>query len=132
MSKLILRRPWPSRQLIGNYTTLGFILHTCVNVIYVFISERADQSHRGCVRYRLAWSGELAPPHRLNYNDLRHLVHSVAQHEEPTIVVRAHAVVVALAPLRAIVLADKMILVVPEGADALLYLLQTHMSGEWK
>jgi magnesium transporter len=72
----------------------------------------------------------MSVPHSLNYNDLRHLARSVAQHEEPTIVVRAHAVVVALAPLRAIVLADKMLLIVPEGADSLLYLLQTHMSGK--
>jgi len=63
----------------------------------------------------------------IHYYDLRYLENQFNAHEEPMILVRKHAVVMSLSPLRAIVTADRIILSVPDGADALLYMLHEHM-----
>jgi Mg2+ and Co2+ transporter CorA len=63
----------------------------------------------------------------VQYHDLRHLESQFNVHEEPTVLVRRHAVLVSFNPLRAIVTANKILLIVPNGADALLYLLHEHM-----
>ena len=52
-------------------------------------------------------------------------------HEEPMILVRRHAVIISLSPLRAIVTADRTILSVPDGADALLYVLHDYFHGTY-
>jgi hypothetical protein len=46
------------------------------------------------------------------------------------ILVRKHAVLISLSPLRAIVTADRVILSVPDGADALLYILHDYLNGQ--
>ena len=51
-------------------------------------------------------------------------------HAEPLIMVRKHAVLIALSPLLAIVTADRVILSVPDGADSLLHILQDLLLGE--
>ena len=63
----------------------------------------------------------------IHYFDLRYLENQFNAHEEPMILVRKHAVVMSLSPLRAIVTADRIILSVPDGADSLLYMLHEHM-----
>lgn len=65
----------------------------------------------------------------IQYHDLRYLENQFHTHEEPTVLVRKHAVLISLNPLRAIVTADRMILIVPDGADSLLYLLHDYMHG---
>ena len=63
----------------------------------------------------------------IQYHDLRHLEHQFNPHEEPTVLLRRHAVLMSLNPLRAVITADKLVLIVPNGADSLLYLLHEHM-----
>ena len=65
----------------------------------------------------------------VQYHDLRHLETQFNVHEEPTILIRRHAILISLNPLRAIITANKILLIVPKGADALLYLLHDHMHG---
>jgi hypothetical protein len=88
----------------------------------------------------LAGSGESTPTsssrgrflggaREVQYHDLRHLETQFNVHEEPTVLIRRHAVLISLNPLRAIVTAGKILLIVPKGADALLYLLHEHMHG---
>lgn len=57
-------------------------------------------------------------------------MHQLDTHEEPMILVRKHAVLLSLSPLRAIITADRVILSVPDGADALLYILHNYLNGE--
>ena len=66
----------------------------------------------------------------IQYHDLRYLENQFHSHEEPTVLVRKHAVLISLNPLRAIVTADRMILIVPDGADSLLYMLHDYMHGK--
>ena len=66
----------------------------------------------------------------MQYHDLRYLENQFHTHEEPTVLVRKHTVLISLNPLRAIVTADRMILIVPDGADSLLYMLHDYMHGE--
>ena len=65
----------------------------------------------------------------LQYNDLRYLMNQFHTHEEPMILVRKHAVLISLNPLRAIITADRLILVSPNGAESLLYILHDYMKG---
>lgn len=64
---------------------------------------------------------------RLQYRDLRRLEYQFNPHEEPMVMVRKHAVIFSFTPLRAIVLADRLLFVVPNGADSLLRMLENHM-----
>jgi len=65
----------------------------------------------------------------LRHRDLRRLEYYYNMHEEPSILVRRHAVVVSLDPIRCVVMANKMIVIVPDGADHVLELLQKHISS---
>jgi hypothetical protein len=51
------------------------------------------------------------------------------QSEEPVILSRKHAVLISFSPLRAIVMADKLMMIVPKGADSLLYLFQENFQS---
>lgn len=65
-------------------------------------------------------------------NDLLHLVHDV-RNEEPILLIRRHAVIINFYPIRAIVLADKLIMVIPKFVeDELTQLLQEIMNGNTK
>ena len=73
-----------------------------------------------------------APPkstdiREIQYYDLRYLENQFNAHESPMVLVRKHAIIISLSPLRAIVTADRIVLSVPDGADALLYMLHEHM-----
>eukprot|EP01041_Mallomonas_annulata_P009202 gene9202-19080_t len=68
---------------------------------------------------------------QLRIRDLRRLELSLdSQEEEPAVLVRRHAVLIALDPIRSVVMADKVVLIVPPGADSLLTILEKHMK-EW-
>jgi hypothetical protein len=60
----------------------------------------------------------------VNYRDLRRLEYKMYPGEAPCILVRRHCVLFLFDPLRAVVLADRLLLVVPDGADSLLHLLE--------
>lgn len=72
-------------------------------------------------------SGVLAG--QLQYRDLRRLEYEFTPQEDPTVLVRRHAVLVSLDPLRAVILADRLILIVPDGADNLIELLTKQMQA---
>jgi hypothetical protein len=75
-------------------------------------------------------SGTSRSIREIQFHDLRHLENQFHTHEEPTVIVRRHAVLISLNPLRAIVTADRLILIVPDGADSLLYMLHDYMHGK--
>ena len=63
----------------------------------------------------------------VRYRDIDRLspVHSAL--DAPSILVRRHAVLLLLDPLRALVVADQLILIVPEGADKIMSVLDTYL-----
>lgn len=63
----------------------------------------------------------------LRLQDLRHIQDQFSIHEEPTLIIRRHSVVLSLNPIRAIVTCEKLIVIVPDGADSLLLLLHDHL-----
>jgi len=67
----------------------------------------------------------------LQHRDLRRLDFHYNAEEEPIVIVRRHAVLIAFDPLRAIIMADRMIIIVPPGADSILNTLQEQMRA-WK
>lgn len=67
---------------------------------------------------------------KLRLHDLRNLEERFAVHDEPSIRVRRHVVLISMNPIRVVVLAGKAILIVPDGADSLLFLLQDHIHGK--
>ena len=67
----------------------------------------------------------------LQHRDLRRLDFHYNAEEEPIVIVRRHAVLIAFDPLRAIIMADRIIIIVPPGADSILNTLQEQMKA-WK
>lgn len=63
----------------------------------------------------------------MQLRDLRRLEYLFTPQEEPAIFVRRHAVIISLDPLRVVVMADRLILIVPDGADTLIQLLSNQM-----
>lgn len=66
----------------------------------------------------------------LQHRDLRRLDFHYNAEEEPIVIVRRHAVLIAFDPLRAIIMSQRIIIIVPPGADTLLSKLKENMN-EW-
>ena len=64
----------------------------------------------------------------LRIRDMRWL--ELNYQHDPTILVRRHATLVALDPIHAIVMSDKLLLIVPPGADSMLDLIRIHINRE--
>lgn len=127
---------------------LALLVHELVAKIEVKVVDREGESFRGDYSDRSSTAspiigmpaysttgspGEITQRNKIHdireiqYYDLRYLENQFNAHEEPMVLVRKHAVIVSLSPLRAIVTADRIVLSVPDGADALLYMLHEHM-----
>lgn len=63
----------------------------------------------------------------IRLKDLRRLDYQFNSDEEKSIIVKKHCVLFAMDPLRAIVMSDVVILVVPAGADSLISMLEQSM-----
>eukprot|EP00600_Ochromonadales_sp_CCMP1393_P000073 CAMPEP_0174982286 /NCGR_PEP_ID=MMETSP0004_2-20121128/16409_1 /TAXON_ID=420556 /ORGANISM="Ochromonas sp., Strain CCMP1393" /LENGTH=824 /DNA_ID=CAMNT_0016234221 /DNA_START=61 /DNA_END=2535 /DNA_ORIENTATION=+ len=66
----------------------------------------------------------------LRLRDLRRLDFQFNPNEERSVLIRRHAVLFAMDPMRAVVMATKLILIVPEKAEALVDILERYMK-EW-
>lgn len=71
----------------------------------------ADGTH---VTYRERLGGYLHP------RDMRRLVFPFSVSNEPELIVRRHVMLLNFDPLRAIVLRDRLLILVPDGADSIL------------
>lgn len=65
----------------------------------------------------------------LHPRDMRRLVTPFSSTNVPVFMVRRHAVLLILDPLRAIVLRDRLLLLVPDGADEILNHLESRLRG---
>ncbi len=65
----------------------------------------------------------------LHPRDMRRLVTPFSATNEPVIMVRRHVMLLNFDPLRAIVLRDRLLLLVPDGADAILIQLERRLRG---
>lgn len=63
----------------------------------------------------------------LRHRDLRRLEYSYKPVEEPAILIRRHVTLISLDPIRAAVMNDRMIMIVPQGADTLIEMLLQHL-----
>ena len=68
----------------------------------------------------------------LHPRDMRRLVTPFSSTNEPEIIVRRHVILLNMDPLRAIVLRDRLLLLVPNGADAILEQLEKRVRGGLK
>jgi hypothetical protein len=75
------------------------------------------------VPYREKLGGYLHP------RDMRRLVTPFSASNEPELIVRRHAMLLNFDPLRAIILRDRLLVLVPEGADSLLMILEQRVRG---
>jgi len=73
------------------------------------------------VTYRERLGGYLHP------RDMRRLVTPFSASNEPALIVRRHVMLLNVDPLRAIVLRDRLLVLVPDGADSILQTLSTRM-----
>jgi CorA-like Mg2+ transporter protein len=75
------------------------------------------------VTYRERLGGYLHP------RDMRRLVTPFSTSNEPELIVRRHAMLLNYDPLRAIILRDRLLVLVPDGADSLLAALEQRVRG---
>ena len=68
----------------------------------------------------------------LHPRDMRRLVTPFSSTNEPEIIVRRHVILLNMDPLRAIVLRDRLLVLVPDGADAILEHLERRVRGGLK
>ena len=66
---------------------------------------------------------------KIQHRDLRRLEYSFNPLGEPAVLIRRHAVLVSFDPLRAVVMADRLIVIIPDGADQILELLEKNLNG---
>ncbi len=66
----------------------------------------------------------------LRLRDLRRLDYQFNPNEEKSVLIRRHAVLFAMDPMRAVVMTNRLILIVPSGADSLISILDKYMKGE--
>eukprot|EP00538_Stauroneis_constricta_P012946 CAMPEP_0119550220 /NCGR_PEP_ID=MMETSP1352-20130426/3765_1 /TAXON_ID=265584 /ORGANISM="Stauroneis constricta, Strain CCMP1120" /LENGTH=586 /DNA_ID=CAMNT_0007595993 /DNA_START=91 /DNA_END=1854 /DNA_ORIENTATION=+ len=65
----------------------------------------------------------------LHPRDMRKLVTPFSASNEPELIVRRHAMLLNFDPLRAIILRDRLLILVPDGADSLLVELEERVRG---
>jgi magnesium transporter len=65
----------------------------------------------------------------LHPRDMRRLVTPFSSSNEPTLMVRRHVMLLNFDPLRAIVLRDRVLVLVPDGADSILITLEKRVRG---
>lgn len=75
------------------------------------------------VTYRERLGGYLHP------RDMRRLVTPFSASNEPDLIVRRHVMLLNFDPLRAIILRDRLLVLVPEGADSILIKLEQRVRG---
>ena len=68
----------------------------------------------------------------LHPRDMRRLVTPFSSTNEPEIIVRRHVILLNMDPLRAIVLRDRLLVLVPDGADTILEQLEKRVRGGLK
>ena len=86
-------------------------------------STNTDGVPHSNVTYRERLGGYLHP------RDMRRLVTPFSTSNEPEIIVRRHVILINYDPLRTIILRDRLLVLVPDGADTLLSKLETRIRG---
>jgi hypothetical protein len=66
----------------------------------------------------------------LRLRDLRRLDYQFNPNEEKSVLSRKNAVLFDMDPIRAVVMATRLILIVPDGADSLISILDKYMRGQ--
>ena len=87
------------------------------------VPEEVTTEREEEVTYRERLGGYLHP------RDMRRLVTPFSASNEPELIVRRHAMLLNFDPLRAIILRDRLLVLVPEGADSLLMILEQRVRG---
>jgi magnesium transporter len=87
------------------------------------VPEEVTTEREEEVTYRERLGGYLHP------RDMRRLVTPFSASNEPELIVRRHAMLLNFDPLRAIILRDRLLVLVPEGADSLLMTLEQRVRG---
>ena len=99
------------------------------NLVSIQDSEALDHLHTttndngGTVTYRERLGGYLHP------RDIRKLATPFSAYNEPELIVRRHAMLLNFDTLRAIILRDRLLVLVPEGADSILVELEKRIRG---
>jgi magnesium transporter len=88
-----------------------------------FVKSNGAPSNAEPVTYRERLGGYLHP------RDMRRLVTPFSTSNEPELIVRRHVMLLNYDPLRAIILRDRLLVLVPDGADSLLTTLEQRVRG---
>eukprot|EP00557_Chaetoceros_sp_GSL56_P000833 CAMPEP_0176501270 /NCGR_PEP_ID=MMETSP0200_2-20121128/14066_1 /TAXON_ID=947934 /ORGANISM="Chaetoceros sp., Strain GSL56" /LENGTH=621 /DNA_ID=CAMNT_0017900135 /DNA_START=224 /DNA_END=2089 /DNA_ORIENTATION=+ len=89
----------------------------------ILTAEQEVAAHHPVVTIRERLGGYLHP------RDMRRLVTPFSASNEPELMVRRHVMLLNFDPLRAIVLRDRLLILVPDGADSILISLEKRVRG---
>eukprot|EP00523_Entomoneis_sp_CCMP467_P007701 CAMPEP_0168732158 /NCGR_PEP_ID=MMETSP0724-20121128/7631_1 /TAXON_ID=265536 /ORGANISM="Amphiprora sp., Strain CCMP467" /LENGTH=695 /DNA_ID=CAMNT_0008779177 /DNA_START=1965 /DNA_END=4052 /DNA_ORIENTATION=+ len=94
-----------------------------VNVMQSTMSSSSSSTPQEEITYRERLGGYLHP------RDMRRLVTPFSASNEPEIIVRRHVMLLNFDPLRAIILRDRLLILIPDGADSMLVDLERRVRG---
>lgn len=89
--------------------------------------DNLSQAVEGATEFSTASPTYCSAANPLRLRDLRRLEARYDGSEESTILVRWHAILISLDPIMAVVMSSRVILLVPDGADSLLALVEDHL-----
>ena len=85
--------------------------------------QQQQQQQQQQLHYRQRLGGYLHP------RDMRRLITPFSSSNEPELIVRRHVILLNFDPLRAIALRDRLLVLVPQGADSILLELENQVRG---
>lgn len=66
---------------------------------------------------------------KVNFRELRRLSYNINPNAEATIYVRKHVVILSIDTTRAVITSNRLMFIVPNGADSMLEIIGSHMNG---
>ena len=98
------------------------------------ISQTSNHKNTNSTRHRRQSSSNIPLHHNrlggyLHPRDMRRLVTPFSASNEPQLMVRRHVMLLNFDPLRAVVLRDRVLVLVPDGADSILITLEKRVRG---
>jgi hypothetical protein len=109
-------------------------LKDLLHYVYEVIDHQACEKHTGLNHpSELAVSAQdryryyMSRANALKFRDLRSLDYESHLNLDPSILIRRHVIVMILDPIRALIMKDRLIFIVPPGADMMLLSIDQHM-----
>jgi magnesium transporter len=100
-----------------------------IRELYTYIRQEAEKFDKIEIGSSNHSRGAKFAVSSIQQRDVRRLDFQCNLQDEAIVIVRKHVVLIAFDPLRVVIMADRIILIIPDGADSLLNLIQESMKA---